>query len=58
MNLQDFLGDTSSGTNFNKDPPKTATPTNSWADSTDDIDPSGECQVELARLAELQGLAS
>ena len=44
MTLDAFLGDPSTGTAYNKDPPKitTAGTTNSWADATDDLDPSGQ----------------
>ena len=41
VSLNAFLSDSSSGTNFVKDPPKAPATTN-WADATEDFDPSGK----------------
>lgn len=46
VSLNAFLSDAASGTNFVKDPPKAPVTTN-WADATDDLDPDGECKVQV-----------
>ena len=38
VGLSTFLSDPSTGSNFIKDPPK---PSSSWADATEELDPSG-----------------
>lgn len=46
--LTDFLADTSTGQSFPRDPPKHSS-TSSWADASDDIDPSGTGEFKLHR---------